>query len=429
MKRLKSVILAAVVVIGAVNVGLAGPLGTGYTYQGRLLQSGNVADGEFDFVFELFDDPCTAIANLIGAPIDLNALDVIDGYFTVELDFGSSVFDGNDRWLQIGVRAGELEDPNEYQFLLPRLRITPAPYALYAKSGTPGPEGPEGLQGIQGEQGLIGDTGDTGAQGPIGLTGAEGPQGLQGIQGEQGLKGDTGVQGPIGLTGPEGAQGIQGEQGLIGDTGDTGPQGPIGLTGPEGPEGPPGDSQWQIIDSNIYYNDGNVGIGTTEPNEELSVVGAISAYNSDVSGVGVRGLASDTNNVYTNYGGWFEAAATTGRGVYGLASYTGSAQNWGGYFEARGTTGKAVYGLATGASGINYGVHGKTNSASGYAGYFEGGRNYFQGNVGIGTTTPGTNKLEVQGGPIKATGGLIIETRTSNPPSPVTGQIWLRTDL
>jgi hypothetical protein len=51
------------------------------------------------------------------------------------------------------------------------------------------------------------------------------------------------------------------------------------------------------------------------------------------------------------------------------------------------------------------------------------------GNVGIGTTNPGTNRLEVVGGPIKATGGLIIETRTSDPASPLTGQIWLRTDL
>ena len=49
--------------------------------------------------------------------------------------------------------------------------------------------------------------------------------------------------------------------------------------------------------------------------------------------------------------------------------------------------------------------------------------------LGVGTTDPGTNKLEVVGGPIKATGGLIIETRTSDPASPATGQIWLRTDF
>ena len=54
---------------------------------------------------------------------------------------------------------------------------------------------------------------------------------------------------------------------------------------------------------------------------------------------------------------------------------------------------------------------------------------YNAGNVGIGTTDPGTNRLEVVGGPIKATGGLIIETRTSDPASPVAGQIWLRTDF
>lgn len=55
------------------------------------------------------------------------------------------------------------------------------------------------------------------------------------------------------------------------------------------------------------------------------------------------------------------------------------------------------------------------------------------GNVVIGTTAPGpTYKLEVTGGPIKATGGLIIPTCTiaagDCPASPVNGQIWLCTD-
>lgn len=50
------------------------------------------------------------------------------------------------------------------------------------------------------------------------------------------------------------------------------------------------------------------------------------------------------------------------------------------------------------------------------------------GNVGIGTTNP-TTKLDVQGGAINAGGGLIIENRTSDPVNPVSGQIWLRTDV
>jgi hypothetical protein len=48
------------------------------------------------------------------------------------------------------------------------------------------------------------------------------------------------------------------------------------------------------------------------------------------------------------------------------------------------------------------------------------------GNVGIGTgRADPAAKLEVQGGPIKATGGLIIETRDADPANPVEGQIWL----
>ena len=56
------------------------------------------------------------------------------------------------------------------------------------------------------------------------------------------------------------------------------------------------------------------------------------------------------------------------------------------------------------------------------------GLNVTSGSVGIGTASPGA-KLDVQGGPIKATGGLIIETRTSDSPSPENGRMWLRTDL
>ena len=49
---------------------------------------------------------------------------------------------------------------------------------------------------------------------------------------------------------------------------------------------------------------------------------------------------------------------------------------------------------------------------------------WVEGNVGIGTVVPDA-KLEVVGGSIKATGGLIIEVRPSNPSNPETGRMWL----
>lgn len=51
------------------------------------------------------------------------------------------------------------------------------------------------------------------------------------------------------------------------------------------------------------------------------------------------------------------------------------------------------------------------------------------GNVGIGGSASSSAKLEVIGGPIKATGGLIIETRTNDPATPAEGQMWMRTDI
>ena len=82
----------------------AEPVGTKFTYQGRLIDANSVADGFYDFQFRLFDDPNAGSQQ--GSTIDINDLDVIDGYFTVELDFGSGVFNGDERWLEIDGGGG-----------------------------------------------------------------------------------------------------------------------------------------------------------------------------------------------------------------------------------------------------------------------------------------------------------------------------------
>ena len=120
------------------GVSEAAALGTGFTYQGRLLDDNKAADGLYDFVFSLYDDPNVIVGNQVGGSVEVNDLDVIDGHFTVELDFGAGIFDGNERYLQFAVRPGESEDPEEFIDLLPRQMITPAPYALFALNGSGG---------------------------------------------------------------------------------------------------------------------------------------------------------------------------------------------------------------------------------------------------------------------------------------------------
>ena len=127
-KMLTSLVLALALMVCLAKVSEAAPMGTAFTYQGRLIDANEAADGLYDFEFKLFDDPCTGTQQ--GGPIDVNDLDVIDGYFTVELDFGSDVFNGDARWLETTVSHADGSDPCT---LRPRIEITPVPYALQTR--------------------------------------------------------------------------------------------------------------------------------------------------------------------------------------------------------------------------------------------------------------------------------------------------------
>ncbi len=259
-------------------------------------------------------------------------------------------------------------------------------------------------------------------------------------------------------------------------------------------------AQWTVVGTRIYYNAGNVGIGTGNP-----------AYPLDVRATGGRGV-SVTNyaTTGTSYGVYSVVRSSTGRGVYGLSTHT-SGNGYGLYGVSKGRSGRGVYGYATnsGSTGTPYGVYGRslsengaavfgegaqapgvwgqTDSTSagssigrtsaagvrgeitstapgswsggvwginnsrtgrgvgvggyhagrgyavygrvandlGYSGFFRGGRNYFEGDVGIGTTSP-SFKLDVQGdirirtgdriyfGDIGENGDTVYMTRINN---------------
>ena len=107
------------------------PVGTAFTYQGRLIDSNIPAGGEYDLRFTL--ERVSAEYSQIGEDILADDVTVVDGYFTVDLDFGSDVFDGNAVWLEIAVRAGDMNDPNAFTVLSPRQFITPVTYSLVTR--------------------------------------------------------------------------------------------------------------------------------------------------------------------------------------------------------------------------------------------------------------------------------------------------------
>lgn len=109
-------------------------VGTTFTYQGRLTDSGNPANGTYDFEFRLYDALTggNIITPTVGGVVVRNDVPVANGLFTVNLDFGNA-FDGKAAWLQIGVRPGA--STGAYTTLSPRTVLSPTPYALSLRPG------------------------------------------------------------------------------------------------------------------------------------------------------------------------------------------------------------------------------------------------------------------------------------------------------
>jgi hypothetical protein len=102
--------------------------GTAFTYQGRLDNGTNPANGNYDLTFSLYS--AQSGGSQTGPSLTNLDVSVSNGLFLVTEDFGA-VYDGASYWLQIGVRTN---GASSFTALTSRQALTPAPYAVYAES-------------------------------------------------------------------------------------------------------------------------------------------------------------------------------------------------------------------------------------------------------------------------------------------------------
>lgn len=125
----------AIPVIATVGDCFINPPGTdvddAITYQGSLSDGNAPANGAYDFRFRLFN--AATNGDQIGPIVSINDLSVANGLFTTNLNFGANAFNGQARWLEIYVRAGN--STGSYTRLSPRQAIKATPYAHSLQPG------------------------------------------------------------------------------------------------------------------------------------------------------------------------------------------------------------------------------------------------------------------------------------------------------
>ena len=127
MKQLRRA-AAAILLLATLNAPLLNGFaqGTAFTYQGRLNDGANGANGTYNVRFAIYD--ALTVGTQQGSLFTNAATAVSNGLFTVTLDFGNQ-FPGAQRWLEIGVRTN---GNGAFTTLAPRQPLTPTPYAVFA---------------------------------------------------------------------------------------------------------------------------------------------------------------------------------------------------------------------------------------------------------------------------------------------------------
>ena len=128
---------AAALVVAAVGGATAVSAQTTFTYQGYLQDAGAAADGLYDFRVLGFN------AEMGGDQLAVQIFDDVDvdnGVFTLDIMPNSldpnapPFFNGEDRWLEIGVRPGLSGAFDLFTTLADRIKVQASPYALRSLS-------------------------------------------------------------------------------------------------------------------------------------------------------------------------------------------------------------------------------------------------------------------------------------------------------
>lgn len=97
-----------------------------FSYQGYLRENGTIANGNYDMKVNLYNDSSLIQSNIVCG------VTVRNGLFSVELDFGP-VFNGENRWLEIGIAAaGPCDATTDYTYLTPMQQLNATPYSMFS---------------------------------------------------------------------------------------------------------------------------------------------------------------------------------------------------------------------------------------------------------------------------------------------------------
>ena len=386
--------LSALVLIGFT---ISSHADTTFTYQGELTENGQPANGAYNMDFSLWD--AAVAGNQIGSTVSLNGVQVTEGGFAVDLDFGADAFDNSNRWLEVAVNAVTLA---------PRHAITRTPYAIQTRGMFIGDDGNVIFDSMNAVEGTVtmtsiggidliidADTNNVGEDqnarivmkqdggqvvGRIGYR--EGNNELEIMQEYidnliLGTNNQDKVwirpDGFVGIGRPDKVTAFE-EFGIYSDALSTFAGMYIETAGQDAApfygyaaggdvdayhylDGRTGN--WHFVNPGgirmTVGTDGHVGIGTVAPTKPLHVVSNESAAIFANSGSGFFNSAAV----------WAQHTGTNGSiAVYGNAT-GGSGDTHGGRFDSHSTSGRAVLAWATADSGSTYGVWGEADSSRG----------------------------------------------------------------